>query len=104
MSKGIEALRISKASAGEAPNLPPQSGPSYRSLTVRSLVDPTRERVHALHRDSALGRRGYTATRPPERPARWYCLTAAFMVESPSVACLVRLPITSLPRESTNSS
>ncbi len=48
MSKGMEALRRSKASAGEAPNLPPQSGPSYRSLTVRSLVDLRRESAASL--------------------------------------------------------
>src|SRR3712207_3169754 len=35
----MEALIRSKASAGEAPNLPPQSGLLSRSLTLRSLVD-----------------------------------------------------------------
>jgi hypothetical protein len=46
MSKGMEALRRSKASAGEAPNLPPQKGPSLRPFTVRSLVDLTQESIH----------------------------------------------------------
>ena len=71
------------------------------------LIDPDITAPPANSKESvyAAGSRqgAYTAARSPN-PARWYCLTAAFMVESPSVACLVRLPITSLPRESTNSS
>ena len=43
MSKGMEALSRSKASAGEAPNLPPHSGPSLRSFMICSLVDLTHE-------------------------------------------------------------
>src|SRR5215211_293316 len=46
----MEALRRSKASAGEAPNLPPQRGPSLRSFTLRSLVDLTQESIHPSRR------------------------------------------------------
>ena len=95
----------SKALAGEWANLPAHSGFSLRSLTPRSLVDPAGEVFVCLKRPALHGG-AYAVARflAPDRPSLWYALMAAFRVESPSVAFLVRLPITSLPNPSTNAS
>src|SRR5215211_9049712 len=99
---GVEALE-GLGRRGSEPSSPEWSlvtlahGPQFSRPGARKYLP--------LCREGSLRRGAYTAARPPdpERPTRWYCLIAAFMVESPSVSCLVRLPITSLPRESTNS-
>src|SRR5918993_3193585 len=98
MSKGMDALRRSKASAGEAPNLPPHRGLLSRPLT-NVQFNPIAVTERQSLRGTPRGRVGdYGAV--TWRSVRRYCLIAAFMVESPSVACLVRLPIMSLPTES----
>ena len=87
-------MRPSKASAGESPNLPPHRGLLSLSLTMVQF-----NLLERRYRELAP-----TYSFACCRPVFWYCLTAAFMVERPSVACLVRLPIMSLPMESTSSS
>src|SRR3712207_6961601 len=47
LSKGIEALRRSKASAGDVPNLPPHSGPGV--FLPPSLMKVSLTERHRLH-------------------------------------------------------
>ena len=95
-------MRRSKASAGEAPNLPPHRGLSSLSSTMVQFNLPEQEK-----RESGtipgIARRHWTYGPDLGRTVFWYCLMAALMVERPSVACLVRLPIMSLPIESMSS-
>src|ERR687894_725753 len=122
----MEALRRSKAPAGEDPNRPPQRGlfsfsfmgcsldqgseggftrrPRAREAKVRGRpgaltarsFPPRCLRALRVRRGSLTGRR-YA----PDRLSLWYFLMADLRVLRPRVALRVRLPTTSRPSPST---